>query len=706
MANEVRKSQKKDSGGKGGRRGGGRGGGRGGRGGGNNSQAANLANANNGTVAPAYYSIFGGFTYCCKAAVNGRIRWVNGVWIKDCGATHHMHHDKSIFTNYHKLKNRLYVGGIGSGILAIGIGNVSISDPNGNIRVLKGVLHVPKLKCSLMALNQLALLGWTSTITKNGCTVSDGNFNIHSPIVNGLCAWGQPGVPHEGANALFAGVVPKKLSLNDWHERLGHVSKNTLLKFGESAIEDLHLDKSTSEDQSPPCKPCILGKHHRTPFPSRDRRCGKPLELVHSNLCESNVTSLGGGKHVLTFTNDATNHGMVYVLPNKSAPTVLKAFKEYQAWAERQSGCKIKELRTDRGKEYMGEMIAYVKSQGIEHNPTAGYSPQSNGVAERMNRTLFEMACTMLDASGAPLELWAEAILAATYIRNRLPCQPLNGKTPHEAWTGQKPTVGHIRKWGCKVYRHINKKTGRKKFHKKSMVGFLVGYEPGKIYRIYHPGSKQFKVSRDVVFSEHQFFDTRHVTGEVEDVLPIGDNNIEEAAPIICDKIDDQPPSSSDSSSPPSPPSPPAESAAPLPKPPTRRSRRLIAKAFKAVVKGNWKWPRNYSEARAAEDAKQWESAMQKEYDSIMKNDTWTLVPRPKDAKVVKSRWVLQIKDVNNLYKARFCTKGFTQRWGEDYDETFAPVAKYTSIRTLLALLAGRKNNKIHQMDVNTAFLN
>jgi hypothetical protein len=89
-----------------------------------------------------------------------------------------------------------------------------------------------------------------------------------------------------------------------------------------------------------------------------------------------------------------------------------------------------------------------------------------------------------------------------------------------------------------------------------------------------------------------------------------------------------------------------------------------------------------------------------------MHNDTWILVPRPKDAKVVKSRWVLRIKDVNNLYKARFCAKGFTQRWGEDYDETFAPVAKYTSIRTLFALLAGRKNTKIHQMDVNTAFLN
>jgi len=87
-----------------------------------------------------------------------------------------------------------------------------------------------------------------------------------------------------------------------------------------------------------------------------------------------------------------------------------------------------------------------------------------------------------------------------------------------------------------------------------------------------------------------------------------------------------------------------------------------------------------------------------------MQNETWTLVPRPNHAKVVKSRWMLRVTDANNLYEARFCAKDFTQRWGEDYDETFAPVAK--SIRTLFAILAGRKNNKIHQMEVNTAFLN
>src|SRR5579871_5664138 len=156
----------------------------------------------------------------------------------------------------------------------------------------------------------------------------------------------------------------------------------------------------------------------------------------------------------------------------------------------------------------MDEMLAYAKSNGIEYCPTAAHSPQSNGVAERMNRTLFDMACTMLDASGAPLELWNEAILAACNIRNRLPTRSLDGKSPHEAWTGKKPKIGHIRKWGCVAYCHINKKP-RKKLQRKSMKGYLVGYEAGSLYRIYHPETKEIKVSRDVIFVEDEFMNVR-----------------------------------------------------------------------------------------------------------------------------------------------------------------------------------------------------
>jgi hypothetical protein len=106
---------------------------------------------------------------------------------------------------------------------------------------------------------------------------------------------------------------------------------------------------------------------------------------------------------------------------------------------------------------------------------------------------------------------------------------------------------------------------------------------------------------------------------------------------------------------------------------------------------------------------KEWEDAMIEEYQSIIKNDVWEIVPRPKSKDVVSSKWLFKIKHVVDgsieKYKARFVTRGFSQKEGIDYEETFAPVARYTSIRTIIALAAKMKW-KLHQMDVKTAFLN
>jgi hypothetical protein len=96
-----------------------------------------------------------------------------------------------------------------------------------------------------------------------------------------------------------------------------------------------------------PCEFCVLGKHARTPFLAHTKRRENPLELVHSDLAEANVTSLGGEKYILTFTDDTINYGMVFILANKNMSMVLKAVKEYQAWAKCQSGYVIKEIQTD-----------------------------------------------------------------------------------------------------------------------------------------------------------------------------------------------------------------------------------------------------------------------------------------------------------------------------------------------------------------------
>ncbi len=119
--------------------------------------------------------------------------------------------------------------------------------------------------------------------------------------------------------------------------------------------------------------------------------------------------------------------------------------------------------------------------------------------------------------------------------------------------------------------------------------------------------------------------------------------------------------------------------------------------------------PKTVEEVLNGENAKKWEIAMQKEYDSLLVNNTWSLVPLPKSRKPISCKWVFKIKhgvDVEvERYKARLVARGFTQTFGVDYNETFAPVAKFVSIRCILAL-AAIEDMEIHQMDVKTTFLN
>jgi hypothetical protein len=116
--------------------------------------------------------------------------------------------------------------------------------------------------------------------------------------------------------------------------------------------------------------------------------------------------------------------------------------------------------------------------------------------------------------------------------------------------------------------------------------------------------------------------------------------------------------------------------------------------------------PSSYEEAA---EKRVWKDAMGEEYQSIVKNDVWDVVPRPKEKSVVSSKWIYKTKHAVDgsieKYKARFVARGFSQKEGIDYEETFSPMARYTSIRTILSLAAVMKW-KVHQMDVKTTFLN
>jgi hypothetical protein len=134
------------------------------------------------------------------------------------------------------------------------------------------------------------------------------------------------------------------------------------------------------------------------------------------------------------------------------------------------------------------------------------YNPPQNGVVERKNRTICEVARAMMYDQNLLLSLWAEATGTAVYIQNRCPHKALEAKTPEEVFTGMKPSVDHLRIFGSLVYIHIPKEK-RTKLKPSGKKGTFVGYsETSKAYKIYIPGQKFIEVSRDVTFHEEPAF--------------------------------------------------------------------------------------------------------------------------------------------------------------------------------------------------------
>ena len=180
-------------------------------------------------------------------------------------------------------------------------------------------------------------------------------------------------------------------------------------------------------------------------------------------------------------------------------------FLEWNALTEKSSGKKLKTLRTDNGGEYTStKFTAYLKAEGVRHECTIPKTPEQNGVAERLNRTLVESSRSMLLDANLPHKFWAEAVSTAVYLRNRSPTKAVKEKTPYEAWHGEKPKVEKLRVFGCDAYSHIPKDE-RGKFDSKARKCILLGYgQETKGYRLFDTTRGKVIHSRDVRFNEKE----------------------------------------------------------------------------------------------------------------------------------------------------------------------------------------------------------
>nr|CAH66607.1 H0211A12.10 [Oryza sativa] len=415
--------------------------------------------------------------------------------------------------------------------------------------------------------------------------------------------------------------------------------------------------------------------------------------LVPSAILAFNRNNLASlTRHLI---DDCTRFCYVYLLKTKDE--ALHYFKIYKAEVENQLERKIKRLRSDRGGEYFSNEFAFFCEEfGIIHERMPPYSPQSNGVAERKNRTLTEMVNALLDTAGLSKEWWGEAVLTACHVLNKIPMKHKK-VTPFEEWERKKLNLSYLRTWGClaKVNVPIAKK---RKLGPNTVDCVFLGYAIHSVsYRFLIVNSRvpdmhvgTILESRDATLFENEF-PMKHTpsTSSKETVMPH-----EHFAPI---KHNDQTPEEN-----------PKEDNIVD----TRKSKRQrVAKSFgdDYIVYLVDDTPRTIEEVYSSLDADYWKEAVHSEMDSIMSNVTWEVVERPYGCKPVGCKWVFKKKlrpdGTIEKYKARLVAKGYTQKEGEDFFDTYSPVALLTTIRVLLALAASH-GLLVHQMDVKTAFLN
>lgn len=584
-------------------------------------------------------------------------------WIMDSGASHHMTGVKSLFSDYEEKEGGLIRLGNDCSVKVQGRGKVPLTlDINGETQVatMTDVLFVPDLAYNLFSIPAaLKSNQYSCEFSTQSCVIrrkSDGKVALIGDKVDNmyyvrLC-------PEKSCH------VAKSESLQLWHERLGHLGYDAVVKLVK---EDLVTGVNLSENMNRPdhCESCYKGRMSRFPF--RGSEVGKsrvPLELIHTDICGPMETeSLGGAKYFVTFIDDATAFASVYMMSQRSE--VSEKFRKFIQWAKTQTGRKVKSVRHDGAKEYTQGKFAELCSQlGIEQQCTVPYSPQQNGIAERINRTLCERARSMLQHAGLPKDFWAEAVSNAANLRNRCPVSWLKGKTPYEAWTKSKPNLSHVKVFGCKAWCKVPDET-RKKWDPKAQSAINLGLVPGtKGYKLYVPETGAVILSRDVAFDESSF--PYRVEDQVVDLDIVEPAQVPEEQPVSVQDTEEE--SSSDVPQPE--PEIPVSSLRRLQ--PVRRSKiehmeRFVAGQAHVASGAQDDEPSSYKEAMQSSDAVRWNEAMTDELKSLKERETYEVCTLPQGRKAIGSRWVFKRKLNPDgsvaRYKARLVAKGFSQKY-------------------------------------------
>lgn len=669
-------------------------------------------------------------------------------WYVDSGATRHMTPHNDLLENKNSEMDKITAAN-GAQIDVTGIGNGKVTFGDGDVK-LKSLMHVPDLAVNLLSVSQIVENGNTVIFNSEGCSI------YNDEKVRVLFCKVTSGVYRLNADDEKCFLVKNEASAFTWHRRLGHASYPIMKKMRAGAVDGVNFTDDTNEISN--CETCSKGKQTKKSFKASETESTEILQLIHSDLMgPQNTRSLGHALYLLTFIDDYSRKVFVYFLKKKSE--TFGKFVEFKKYIEKQSGEKIKAIRTDGGGEYMSkEMENFLIRRGIKHEKTIPYTPQQNGVAERMNRSLTEKAkCFLFDAD-LPKSYWAEAISMAAYVINRTPCRRLANKeikTPEEFFTGKRCDLSDLKLFGSKVMVLRPRQT-RSKWDENTTKMVFVGYDDCvKGLRCVNTSNRKIIVSRNVKFFEQKvsknkvcyFSDSdeetdtdyesassvENIDGETEKTVNANqlnasevDSNKNQLNTNDSNSNENQlNPSESDQNID-------AEddtrniTSDDLINDPTfntrantdngTRSSSRSRTPFRPYQMGHFAFlvepcneiePNSVIEAKRGENSEKWIAAMNEEIEAHKSNGTWVLSELPSGRKAITAKWVFKVKasgTENERFKARLVARGYAQVHGIDYYETFSPVVRHTSLRIMFAL--GIKNGmQIYQMDAVTAFL-
>ena len=680
-------------------------------------------------------------------------------WVFDSAATSHMTPHRALIENPRPIDRVVTVGG-GYQLQATEIGSAIVttllSDGTTRTITLKDTLVVPKLQFSLLSWPRMADGGAYKTGDKQGTIVYRKGERILETVQGPV-------------GRLQVVRTPKSLeeiaavSVMQLHRKLAHLPPSSFPALQGS----VGLPPIPAVNGPFDCPSCNKAKFTRTIPKRRETKAPHPFHSIYSDICGPfSVKTPGGSRYFISAIDESTHYTEVrYLRTREEAP---KALIDMIRQFERQHDTKVKSVQTDNAGELTSNWFEKgLADLGIKHNLSIAYIHETNGIAERFNRTITASAHALLYDSGLPLSLWAEAVTHATYTKNRMPHVSLGGKSPLEVTEGRKPNLSNLQPFGSPAYVFIpeeRRKVGGK-LKERSEEGYLVGYtDQSNRYRFWIPDQMRVTISRD--------FRPRLATPAVPEMqVPTkattqgasvsGGEKATRMRTLTTDELHQRFPSlftsppeqsSLESSSPPSlltsgtipggypeaeeesvegvdvegePPYPPVPTddtiTKAVPPPPatgvrttrsgreTRRPKRLIELAEIALMVSEDPDMPSVSQALGGPESREWQVAMEKEIDAIERYDTWEEMLAPETARFVDTKWVLKKKrnEKGELikYKARLNARGFTQVPGLDFDETFAAVVRTDTIRLLLAH-AIQENLYTAQYDVEAAYLN